>query len=153
VFRFFIVGVSNTALNFVILNAAFYGLKESKLVSSFIATTCAMLFSFFLNRNFVFVDRTRPIKQLVLFIVVTVSGVLLVQNTVYALFIHVLHGHESVFIRFGRNLTGIHFSKDFIDVNLSNAIASVCVMFWSYNGYRLFVFKDQKSSESIPEEA
>src|ERR1017187_6038048 len=83
--RFLIVGAGNTTVNFAVLNFAFYGLHQGKLVSSFIATACAVVFSFILNRAYVFVDKERPAKKLVLFILVTASGVMLIQNSVYAI--------------------------------------------------------------------
>ena len=149
--RFILVGVGNTALNFLILNFAFYELNQSKIVSSFIATACAVAFSFILNRNFVFVDKTRPARQLIMFIVVTVSGVLLVQNSVYALGISLLRGHEAHIASLLRSLTGIQFSHDFIDINLSNVVASLFVMAWNYNGYRIFVFKGERHGDDIIE--
>src|SRR5579875_3213890 len=81
--RFFIVGVGNTLLNFLVLNAVFYGFGFSKLWSSIIATSCAMFVSFFLNRSYVFKDKRRTIRQAVLFLIVTTTGVMLIQNGVF----------------------------------------------------------------------
>jgi hypothetical protein len=90
----------------------------------------------------VFLDKERPARKLVLFIIVTVSGVLLVQNSVYALGVYLLHNHEVGVINVALRLIGVRLSSDFVDVNLSNAVASLLVMFWNYNGYRIFVFKE-----------
>jgi putative flippase GtrA len=149
--RFVIIGICNTVINFIILNIAFYGLHQGKLVSSFIATSCSVVFSFILNRSFVFADKERPAMKLVFFIIVTLSGILLVQNSVYALGIYLIHNHEFGLINFVHKLAGIHISRDFVDVNLSNVIASLFVMVWNYNGYRLFVFKAKRHGDEIIE--
>jgi putative flippase GtrA len=149
--RFVIVGVCNTIINFAILNFAFYSLHQGKLVSSFIATGCAVIFSFILNRNFVFLDKERPTVKLIIFIAVTVSGILIVQNSVYALGIYLLHNHEVGVINFIHSIFKISLSKNFVDVNLSNVVASLFVMVWNYNGYRLFVFRNAKIGNEIYE--
>lgn len=140
--RFVVVGLGNTALNFLVLNFAFYALHQSKLRASLIATSCAVALSFVLNRNFVFMDKTRPLRQLVLFVLVTVGGVLVVQNSVYALGIAALRGHEAWLLGSLRGI-GLHVSRDFVDINLSNCLASLVVMVWNYNGYRWLVFKGE----------
>lgn len=151
--RFVIVGVANTAVNFTVLDFAFYVLHQGKIVSSFIATSCAIIFSFILNRNFVFVDKKRPAKKLVLFIVFTVSGVLLVQNSVFVLGVTILHHHELGVSSAIHALTRIRLSNDFIDINLSNFIASLFVMIWNYNCYRIFVFRSERSGRATTQEA
>jgi len=149
--RFVIIGICNTIINFAILNFAFYGLHQGKLVSSFIATSCAVIFSFILNRNFVFLDKKRSAMKLVIFIAVTVSGILIVQNSIYALGIYLLHNHEVGVINLIHGLTKISLSKNFVDVNLSNVVASFLVMVWNYNGYRLLVFRAERIGDDISE--
>ena len=139
--RFVLVGGLNTLFNFVILDAAFYGLKQSKLVSSFIATSFAIVLSFFLNRGFVFRHKQLSWRQPVLFIIVTVSGVLLIQNSIYYAGIHLLSNHTEWLIRLIHSFVGITLSKNFVLVNLSNVFGSLGALAWNYNGYRLFVFK------------
>jgi putative flippase GtrA len=150
--RFLIVGTGNTAINFALLNFAFYGLHQGKLVSSFIATGCAVVCSFVLNRSFVFLDKERPAQKLFVFMAVTGSGVLLIQNSVYALGLHLLQNHTVGVAADMHNLTGLHLSGTFMAINLSNVIASIGVMFWNYNGYRLFVFKGHRYGDDIVEE-
>lgn len=151
--RFLIVGAGNTTVNFAVLNFAFYGLHQGKLVSSFMATACAVAFSFILNRAYVFIDKERPAKKLALFIAVTVSGVMLIQNSVYDIGIHLLRNHELGVINAVHSLASIHLNGNFVDVNISNLIASVFVMFWNYNGYKIFVFRGKRVGDEIIEEA
>ena len=150
--RFLLAGAVNTAVNFAVLNLAFYGLHQNKLVASLIATLCAVLCSFALNRSYVFMDKERPARKFGLFVLVTAGGVLLIQNSVYTLCVALFHNHEAGVIASIHTVATLHFSPDFVDVNLSNLIASFVVMFWNYNGYKLFVFEGTKHSNDITEE-
>lgn len=149
--RFVIVGLVNTLINFLILNVSFYALNQSKLVSSFIATSCAMLVSFLLNRVFVFVDKEKPAQKFVAFLAVTFTGTLLVQNSVYFIGISTL-GDFSKYVAGVANLGLLNTSSDFMLINLSNAIASFAVMLWNYNGYRILVFNGKRHGNEITEE-
>ena len=136
--RFLLVGAANTIINFVVLNFVFYELHLDKIISSILATSCAILFSFTFNRSFVFRDKTRPLGKFVRFTIVSAGGALLIQTSTYAIFVAALQ-HA--------------FSSDFIVINLSNLFASFVVMFWNYHGYRLLVFKDKPQRDSTIEEA
>jgi putative flippase GtrA len=138
--RFILAGLVNTAVNFAVLNLAFYGLRQNKLTSVALATVCAISVSFLINRTFVFVDKGNPGRKLVRFVVISMAGVFMVQNGVYALALLLISGHEAPVISAAHSITGRGFSADFIDINCSNALASLAVMLWNYNGYRLFVF-------------
>jgi len=141
--RFIVVGFTNALLHFTILNFSFYVLDKSKIISSFIATFCAVCFSFIMNRNFVFSDRsTRPVKQLLLFIVVTLSGMLIIHNIAYAITLRLIKDNESMFINVINYISGITLSNDFVDINISTVVGACFALVWNYNGYRKFVFKD-----------
>ncbi len=150
--RFIVVGVANATLHFSILNASFYVLNQSKLMSSIIATVCAVAFSFVLNRNFVFADKsTRAVRQIALFVVVTLTGMLLIHNVAYALTLSAIDNHEQGLIDLIKAVAGISLSRDFVDINVSTVIGAILAMVWNYNGYRLLVFKDKKLYEEDPE--
>src|SRR6266704_7163792 len=142
--RFTLAGAVNTTVNFAVLNFMFYALHLNKMVSIVIATSFAIVVSFILNRNFVFLDKERSANKLVRFVVVSVLGVFLVQNSVYGLGIVLLSGHETGLTNIIRTVFGVRFSDSFIDVNLSNTVASFAVLFWNYNGYKLFVFNGKR---------
>lgn len=142
--RFVGVGICNAAISFGLLNIAFYKLHQTKIISSIIATTCALIFSFILNRGFVFGDKTKKAhQQLPVFVMVTISGSLLVLNLVYILSLRLLNGHEHLIIVPIKNLTGLVFTKSFVDINLSTVMGAAVALFWNYNGYKWFVFKGQ----------
>ena len=135
------VGFSNAALHFSVLNACFYIFGATKIVSSLVATICAVTFSFFLNRDFVFKAKDKTAMRVVaLFALVTLSGMLIIHNATYALFIHLLSGHEARIGTFLFTITGQTFSSDFIDINLATVFGAIAVLVWNYNGYRFFVF-------------
>ena len=140
--RFLVIGVANATISFGILNLAFYELHQTKIISSIISTSCALIFSFIMNRGFVFADKTkRAHQQLPAFVLVTVSGSLLVLNLIYILSLKVLNGHEQLIISAVNYMTTLSFSKSFVDINLSTVIGAVVAMVWNYNGYKWFVFK------------
>jgi putative flippase GtrA len=100
-----------------------------------------------MNRGFVFDDKTKKVsQQLPMFVIVTVSGSLLVLNLVYILSLRVLNGHESLIIDPIKNLTPLILTKNFVDINLSTIIGAVAALFWNYNGYKWFVFKGSKDA-------
>jgi len=145
--RFGLVGIANTAFNFVVLDSCFYLLHQSKIVSSVIATLCAVTISFFLNRNFVFRHRARSLRQPIMFAVVTLTGVLLVQNVIYAVFVGLLKNRLDPLAHLAHSITGVTFANSFLDINVSNLIASAFAMVWNYNGYRWFVFTESGKVE------
>jgi putative flippase GtrA len=153
--RFALVGATNTVVNFAVLNFCFYALKFNRYVAAFVATVIAVAISFVLNRSFVFASHGRPVRQLVLFIVVTITGVLLVQNVVYAISNFLLEGHETWLIDTIHSMVGLKVGANFVDINVSNVLGAVGAMIWNYNGYRLFVFKDKKDAldEALAEAA
>ncbi len=130
--RFLIVGASNTAVNFVVLNFAFYFFNLGKLSSSIVATLTAILWSFFLNRSFVFRDKEQPAKKFILFFLLSSLGVLILQSSVFMLFVTLLE-HSG--------------GGDALIINLSNVFASIVVGFWNYYSYKTFVFT--KSNERV----
>lgn len=142
--RFILAGSANTIFNFLVLNMAFYFLHESKIISSIIATSLAMILSFYLNRNFVFRHKKKDWLVPLTFIAVTLIGVLLIQNLIYYAGINILKNNTSWITVPVHNILGLNISANFIEVNLSNVFGSVGALLWNYNGYRLFVFKNNK---------
>ena len=145
--RFVVIGVCNAIISFGTLNVIFYKLNQNKIVSSIIATSLALVFSFIMNRGFVFGDKTKKAhQQLPAFVIVTISGSLLVLNLVYILSLKLLNGHEYLIIDLIKSLTSVKLTKSFVDINLSTVIGAVVALFWNYNGYKRFVFKGSKDA-------
>lgn len=142
VLRFLTTGVANAAISFALLNFCFYVLGTGKIMASIISTSIALLFSFAVNRLFVFADKSETARrQFIPFVIVTVSGSLVVLNLVYVLSLRMLEGREQWIISLVHGLSGITLSPSFIDINLSTVFGAIVAIFWNYNGYRWFVFK------------
>jgi len=145
--RFALVGLSNTLVNFIILNAAFYALGVNKIAANLIATTCALLYSFALNRTFVFAHTGHWLKLFIRFVAVTAAGTLLLNNAVYILVLQLTGGTISTGLsRFLHGL-GLPISPDFVHINLSAIIATCFSMIWNYTGYRFIVFREAPTNE------
>ncbi len=140
--KFGIVGIINTLLDFGIFNAltkfAHFGLIQANIIS----TTCAMLFSFFANKNLVFKqDGGSVAKQAVSFFVVTAFGLYVIQNGIIWLLTDVWVGPVHLVVQTVRSL-GIHvFSDGFYINNSAKAVATVASLTWNYIMYKRVVFK------------
>lgn len=140
--KFIIIGVANAAISFGILNLSFYYFHQTKIISSLIGTTCALGFSFFMNRNFVFMSKTESAKkQIIPFVFVTVTGSLVLLNLVYAVSVAYLNKYGAGLTVALNNATGMSLKQSLVDINLSTAVGAGFALVWNYNGYRLFVFK------------
>jgi putative flippase GtrA len=148
--RFVIVGILNTLVNFVILDFSFYELKLNKVVSNIVATCVAIVLSFVLNRNFVFVHRGKWFKQFVLFASVTIVGTLVINNAIYILSLAAL-GHYADSIARTLSDLGPKIGSSFVLINGSAAIATLFSMVWNYNGYKRIVFRTVTKEEAHEE--
>jgi putative flippase GtrA len=80
--RFGVVGVANTALDFLIL-FVLVGLGLDKIPANYISTGLSFIFSFFVNKKFTFRSTTGSAeKQFVIFLIVTMIGLWVVQPLV-----------------------------------------------------------------------
>jgi putative flippase GtrA len=147
ILRFIIVGTCNALISFGLLNFSFYVLGQNKIISSLIGTSCALIFSFILNRSYVFNAKTDSARRQILpFTLVTISGSLILLNIIYYIFVTLLSGHGARLTELLNSSTGLHLEQSFIDINLSTAIGAIFALVWNYNGYRLFVFKSNNEA-------
>lgn len=125
--RFGLVGIVNTAVDFVVLNIL-VGIFHVPLVPANIAsTTAALLTSFTLNKKAVFRDADGSgTRQLALFLVITLIGIWLVQGTVLAL------AHNAL-LKIGMS--------DAIALNLGKLAGISCGLIWNYLWYSRVVFR------------
>ncbi len=152
ILKFLLVGTANAFISFGILNLSFYYLHQTKIISSLIGTSCALIFSFVMNRNYVFAAKSESAKkQIIPFVIVTISGSLLLLNLVYAASVYVLDSRGLWLTQTINNLTGLGLGQDFVDINVSTAIGAIFAMVWNYNGYKFFVFKNEAILEDSDE--
>ena len=140
IFRFSVVGILNTLLNFAVLNFSFYELGLNKIVSNVIATCIAMMLSFFLNRKFVFVHKGPWLRQLMLFVFFTAIGMLLINNAVYIVMLALLGHYSHLIVQAGRAI-GVQLKPSFVQINGSAIVATFFSMVWNYCGYQKVVFR------------
>lgn len=122
--RFALVGGTNTAIDFGIL-FLLHGLGLNKYVANIISTSVAFIFSFFANRSFTFKSKKDARKQIIPFLVVTLTGLWLLQPAVMWVLSLPLQGIDQTIALF-----------------IAKLAATVVSLIWNYILYSRFVFKD-----------
>jgi len=126
--RFAIVGISNTVLDFTLMNLlSSAGLNL--IIANTISTGIAMIYSFLMNKKWTFHSAGQDyLRQVILFFVFTAIGIWVIQNGLIILAQHYLP-------RFGLS--------DQVFNNLAKLGASVFSLTWNYLTYNHFVFTDK----------
>ncbi|MGB3945769.1 MAG: GtrA family protein [Candidatus Saccharimonadales bacterium] len=130
--RFAVVGVINTALDFILL----FLLKTLGLPAvpaNFISSTTAFTFSFTANKRYTFKSTSgNTTRQIILFVVVTLTGLWVFQNIIIYL-------AEGVFIDL--------FNNEQLGLLVSKLLATAVSMTWNYIMYAVVVFKQNTHDE------
>lgn len=132
--KFFGVGVLNTAIDLVVLNALVYAFgagENGKLYIFFktISFLVAVTNSYFLNKFWVFsVRENRGAKEPALFLVVSIIGLVCNVSISYAVFGLLQSLNASLFV----------------STSAGALIGSVVVFAWNFIGYKFLVFKNKK---------
>lgn len=126
--RFAIVGISNTVLDFTLMNLlSLAGLNL--IIANTISTGIAMIYSFLMNKKWTFRNAGQDyLHQVILFFIFTAIGIWVIQNGLIILAQHCLP-------RFGLS--------DQVFNNLAKLGASVFSLTWNYLTYNHFVFTDK----------
>jgi putative flippase GtrA len=133
VWRFAVVGVINTAINFAILNllSVITGIKsgEHVIYLSVIAFVAATTNSFYMNKNWSFhdTDNSHNGRKVSLFLVVSIIGA-----AINSLVVYLITTHVSAMFGF----------SDTLWLNVANLAATGVALVWNFTGYKLFVFKE-----------
>lgn len=124
--RFGLVGIANTALDFIIL-FVLVGLGLDKIPANYISTSISFVFSFFVNRSFTFKSKGgNVIKQFMIFIAITIIALWVIQPLV-------ILGVSSLLATTGWASWAILF--------IAKVIATVASLIWNYIFYSRLVFK------------
>jgi putative flippase GtrA len=124
--RFGMVGIANTALDFVIL-FALTAFGFDKIAANYVSTTVAFVFSFFINRSFTFKSKNKNIRrQFILFVTVTLVGLWAIQPIVIAGVSWLLAGSALA---------------EPVVLFIAKVIATVASLIWNYLFYSRLVFK------------
>lgn len=131
--RFVLVGISNTVLDFVVLNALLF-CKVNILFANTISTGIAMLYSFFMNKKWTFRNSgNNYIREVILFFIFTIIGIWIIQNgCIYLL--------NMVIPDFGL--------PEVIYNNAIKLAASIPSLTWNYLTYNRFVFTNNKKESA-----
>lgn len=131
--RFVLVGISNTVLDFLVLNILLF-CKVNILFANTISTGIAMLYSFFMNKKWTFRNSgDNYVREVILFFIFTAIGIWVIQNgCIYLL-----------------NLIVPDFGlPEIIYNNAIKLAASIPSLTWNYLTYNRFVFTNNKK-ESV----
>jgi len=124
--RFAIVGLANTALDFLLL-FIFVSFGIDKIPANYLSTGISFIFSFFVNKSFTFKSTGGNVKkQFVLFIVVTIIGLWAIQPLV-------ILGVSSL-------IATLQW-QDWIVLFVAKFIATIASLIWNYVFYSRLVFK------------
>jgi len=126
-FKFALVGVVNTAIDFAILNFLFH-LGLSAYWSTFFGYTTAALVGYYLNNRWTFahLGRQPNLKNLSQYVAISLVGLGITE-----LIIRWLHG-------------GVGFN-----LNSSKLVAVVVVFFWNYSANRAITFRPDSPASQI----
>jgi putative flippase GtrA len=130
--KFFIVGILNTGLDFLILNILMRLTDTYKgpnlVIYGTISFSIAVINSYFLNKYWTFGDKGKEQapKQFIKFLSVSLIGLLLNNSIIYAITTLV----NPIF-----GLTPVLWA------NFGKVVATGVVLSWNFAGYKLFVFK------------
>lgn len=122
--RFGSVGAINTAIDFSIL-FILVELGLPNIVSNFISTSVALIFSFFANKKFTFKTDKTTAKHFTGFIIITLFGLWVIQPVII----------ESV-----RILMQTSNINPRIILLIGKTLATIASLIWNYILYKKFVF-------------
>lgn len=128
--RFGIVGIGNTAIDFIIL-FALVALGVDKIVANYFSTGVAFIASFFINKSFTFKSKGGNVrKQFLLFVIVTIVGLWIIQPLI-------IGGITAV-------LSSSTLAAGLV-LFIAKIIATVASLIWNYLFYSRLVFKKDAS--------
>ena len=124
--RFGIVGIGNTAIDFVIL-FTLVALGVDKIVANYFSTGIAFIASFFINKSFTFKSKGGNVrKQFLLFVIVTIIGLWIIQPLII--------GGITALLSASTLTAGLVLF-------IAKIIATVASLIWNYLFYSRLVFK------------
>jgi putative flippase GtrA len=129
--RFALVGVANTALDFALL-FAFVALGVNQYVANYMSTSLSILFSFVMNRRFTFRSEGSKRREIVPFVLVTLTGLWALQPAIIWLVSQGLRSFVSV---------------DYVVLFAAKLTATVGSLTWNYLLYSRFVFSRRPRQE------
>jgi putative flippase GtrA len=128
--RFALVGGLNTAVDFVILFSLVNLFAVPSLVANIISTSVALAVSYTLNKKAVFGNTdTHNLRQVILFVTVTLSGLWILQGAVIVI------------------VTSSLVALGGVSLLAAKAIATLFSLTWNYLWYSQVVFKKNNNTK------
>lgn len=132
--QFLAVGLTNTAVDYLILNVcvSFFGFPE--VIANTISSTTALCLSFLLNRKIVFKDRFsgKLGSTAILFFTCSFFNIWVIQNgTLYLVHRALLH-------------TNLHSLSNSLLINISKLVATCFSLLANYLSYHYIVFRHKR---------
>lgn len=133
--RFAVVGVMNTGFDFILFNSLliiFTGNHPTRLeivLFNSLSASVVAIFSFVLNRRYVFKAQHTPHHYVVYFILITLIGLYVIQNAIIYLITHLAHNV---------------IDSPILAANIGKLFATGGSMLWNYLMYKHVVFKTDK---------
>lgn len=122
--RFGAVGALNTVLDFSLL-FAFVGLGVNQYVANYLSTSCAIVFSYFMNRRFTFRSEGSKRREVIPFLLVTLAGLWALQPFVIWLMTIGMRPFAA---------------EEYVVLFVAKLVATVASLVWNYLMYRWVVF-------------
>lgn len=124
--RFALVGGANTVLDFALL-FLLTSLGLHKIPANYISTGIAFIFSFFVNKSFTFQSKGGSVKkQFILFLVVTISGLWVLQPI--------------IILAVSPLFSSLELSDEAV-LFIAKLFATLASLIWNYLLYSRLVFK------------
>jgi putative flippase GtrA len=141
--KFAAVGTLGTVIDFGVLNLLILTFGFSKGLAKTCSFTVAVINSFIWNRLWTFREaRDRPIGPLLVqFFLVSVGGLLLNQAIFLSLDAWVLGEAGVLAAPMAALALNVGLNHYELAYNLSNAIATIIVLFWNFGANRLWTFR------------
>lgn len=159
--RFGLVGISNTLVDFVllnllvmtvlpknleILNFTFLGINiviTGVILAGIISGTAAMINSYVFNMRFTFRKKEVNTKHTVYFFLITIFGLYFIRPIILKIFTDTWVWPADVAYYITSSLK-LPLSRDFDERNLALMVAVLIVLVYNYLMYKKFVFSDEK---------
>ena len=141
--KFAVVGMLGTGIDFGVLNLLILTFGFSKVLAKTCSFTVAVINSFIWNRLWTFREaRDRPVGPLIVqFFLVSVGGLLLNQVIFLSLDAWVLGEAGALAAPMAALALNIGLAHYKLAYNLSNAVATIIVLFWNFGANRLWTFR------------
>ncbi|MEM6998061.1 MAG: GtrA family protein [Patescibacteria group bacterium] len=136
---FVIVGIANTAIDFLVLNFVSAFLGVPRVPANVVSVSTAMSFSYFANKQLVFEGKKKSRAQAARFFAVTIISLYVLQTLVILLLTEAwtwpLDTAYDIIDAFSLNI-----SRDFVYTNGSKLAATAFSMVFNYLLYSRYVF-------------